>query len=120
MSPDHGMQRRNFCPGGAVFLGFARTDGQEAPQKKGGFRPLFDGVLLTGWKPQARLLAKLSLGSRVRRAMIQRPFWRRSDAPGTLRSKCMTTTREWAPTGGVRVAYAGGGTFPSGGWRVRL
>jgi hypothetical protein len=63
MSPDHGMQRRNFCPGGAVFLGFARTDGQEAPQKKGGFRPLFDGVLLTGWKPQARLLAKLSLGS---------------------------------------------------------
>jgi len=48
-----GIRRRDLC-GGVLLAGLARAEG--------GFRPLFDGVSLAGWKRQARVLAQPSLG----------------------------------------------------------
>jgi hypothetical protein len=45
-----------------LFAGARRVIGQNIPQPENGFRPLFDGVSLRGWKPQARVLSQPSLG----------------------------------------------------------
>ena len=57
------IRRRDLCTFGALVGGFARDGrGQTAPKTEGGFRPLFDGVSLKGWKRQPRALSQPSLG----------------------------------------------------------
>lgn len=59
MSDAISIRRRVFLGAGGLWLaGFAR--GAEAEDE--GFRPLFDGVSLDGWKRQPRSLAQPSLG----------------------------------------------------------
>src|SRR5260370_20579623 len=48
------IPRREFFLGGLLLAGVARSED--------GFRPLFDGVSLRGWKRQPRSLAEPSLG----------------------------------------------------------
>lgn len=50
------IRRRDLC-GDLLLAGFASASG-----KDGGFRPLFDGTSLRGWKRQPRSLAQPSLG----------------------------------------------------------
>jgi hypothetical protein len=52
----HSIRRRDLLPLGATLLAAA------AQTKDNGFRPLFDGVSLKGWKRQPRSLAQPSLG----------------------------------------------------------
>lgn len=64
MPEDNRIGRRNLCLGGLLLASFrAPTSAQEASQRDDGFRPLFDGVSLKGWKRQPRSLARPSLGS---------------------------------------------------------
>jgi hypothetical protein len=58
------VPRRDLLRAGALSLAaLVRTAaGQSAPRPPAGFRPLFDGVSLRGWKRQPRSLAQPSLG----------------------------------------------------------
>jgi hypothetical protein len=58
------IRRRDLlCFGGALLAGAALPAlGQAPPATSDGFRPLFDGVSLNGWKRQPRTLAQPSLG----------------------------------------------------------
>lgn len=63
MSDEHPIRRRDLFMGGLTLAGLAtRAGAQDASQKNDGFRPLFDGVSLRGWKRQPRALAQPSLG----------------------------------------------------------
>lgn len=71
MRIDYRVRRRDLLLGGALFAGTSFAEGQQSTQQNGGFRRLFDGVSLAGWKPQPRDLAKPSLGTwTVRDGMI--------------------------------------------------
>ncbi len=56
-------RRRDFLLAGSLLAGFRQPSrGQTAGRNEDGFRPLFDGVSLKGWKRQPRSLAQPSLG----------------------------------------------------------
>jgi hypothetical protein len=54
--------RRELLAMAGIALAQGRVRAQEASGKDDGFRPLFDGVSLRGWKRQPRTLAQPSLG----------------------------------------------------------
>jgi hypothetical protein len=56
------FRRRDLCLGGFLLVGARVASGQNAPRQEEGFRPLFDGISLKGWKPQTRTQAQPSLG----------------------------------------------------------
>lgn len=63
MSYKNWIRRRNLLLGGLSLAGFAPgARGLGDSGKDGGFRPLFDGVSLKGWKRQPRSLNQPSLG----------------------------------------------------------
>ena len=59
------IRRRDICLGGLLFARYALNAAaqQTAGKNDEGFRPLFDGVSLKGWKAQTRSQAQYSLGS---------------------------------------------------------
>jgi hypothetical protein len=56
------FRRRDLCLGGFLLAAARVASGQNTPRQEEGFRPLFDGVSLKGWKPQTRTQAQPSLG----------------------------------------------------------
>lgn len=61
MPVQHCLTRRGFLEAGCASLAAVGALGQE-PTRKDGFRSLFDGVSLKGWKRSPRSLAQPSLG----------------------------------------------------------
>ncbi len=53
MANEHGMRRREFCATAALLSSVAPADSQESPNNEG-FRPIFDGSSLKGWKAYPR------------------------------------------------------------------
>jgi hypothetical protein len=64
MIDPHMIRRRNLLRFGGVWLASAAMPalGEAPPPRDEGFRPLFDGVSLSGWRRQPRSLAQPSLG----------------------------------------------------------
>lgn len=62
MRPESKPGRREFCLGGLFFSGATAANGQKTSRTGTGFRPLFDGKSLRGWKRVARNPNKPSLG----------------------------------------------------------
>jgi len=61
-----GMRRRDFSLGGIFFTAIASlAKGQNAPRPEEGFRSLFDGASLRGWKQKTRSETRPSLGKWV-------------------------------------------------------